>query len=442
MRPSCRACRTRVGTRTCPRSADTSKSPIAWPSRAAFSGEVVLRCSSLKAAICSGVAPGKKRDVKSCRNVGCTVPHPWRASVRTASAVWTSRGAARAPASHKPAVEHEPTHPLRVTHRMRNGHGAALRHPHQHVPLEPRRDERPPPGPGRTRPVEKYGTFTVREAVSARVVADEPPPVRQLRRHRRVGLSRVQLDEVQPVGGLYRAPAPPRSSPTRSGRRPRWCRTGSAARARPAARRSALVPRRAPVGSRAAGRWRTRPARGADPVVRRDSRATAGARGSARRPRGRDRRWPAARGRARAPPRRHGRAGRGAARRERLRPAFGGGNRRGRRGSGARRGAVPRAAPRTTPGSPARRGDSSPSSELPRKSPAASASASVRAPSGSGPVSRRTRIASTSISVASSCTASWLAASRQRPESDTTGLSRDRLQRSAPRGSSTPGQRS
>ena len=76
---SSRAWTTRVGVRTFFRTSTTSTLARASISFAAFSGEVVFRQSSLNQLICSAVAPGTKREVKTCRNAGLSFPQPNRA---------------------------------------------------------------------------------------------------------------------------------------------------------------------------------------------------------------------------------------------------------------------------------------------------------------------------------------------------------------------------
>ena len=63
--------------------------------RAAFSGDVVLRCSSLNHCTCSAVAPGMNSEVKIWRKAGFSWPQPWRMRVSTASAC-SILGASRA----------------------------------------------------------------------------------------------------------------------------------------------------------------------------------------------------------------------------------------------------------------------------------------------------------------------------------------------------------
>ena len=49
--------------------------------RAAFSGEVEIRCISLNHSHCSAVASGIYKEVHSWRNVACSFPQPRRMSV-------------------------------------------------------------------------------------------------------------------------------------------------------------------------------------------------------------------------------------------------------------------------------------------------------------------------------------------------------------------------
>lgn len=68
------------GADTLGRTPRTSKLLAASTRRAAISGAVVLRCSSLKKSICSCVAPGMNSCVYICRNARLFAPHPRRIS--------------------------------------------------------------------------------------------------------------------------------------------------------------------------------------------------------------------------------------------------------------------------------------------------------------------------------------------------------------------------
>lgn len=93
---SLRQCRTNVGARTLRSSSVTSMSSRAIRMRAAFSGVVVVRCSSLNQRACSNVAPGMTmsieyplnwkiraalpsgRDARRCRRIKNTKDKPGR----------------------------------------------------------------------------------------------------------------------------------------------------------------------------------------------------------------------------------------------------------------------------------------------------------------------------------------------------------------------------
>ena len=66
---------------TCGSRSVTSISSKASRMRTAFSGDVVIRCSSLNHCICSGVPPGMNSEVKICRKAGLSWPQPCWISV-------------------------------------------------------------------------------------------------------------------------------------------------------------------------------------------------------------------------------------------------------------------------------------------------------------------------------------------------------------------------
>ena len=69
---------------------------------AAHSGDVVRRCSSLKEAACSCVAPGMNSPVNICRNDGWSAPQPRRIKVVIALRFSFSCGSRFFPPSAKP----------------------------------------------------------------------------------------------------------------------------------------------------------------------------------------------------------------------------------------------------------------------------------------------------------------------------------------------------
>ena len=79
-----------------------SKSLTTSKYRAAHSGEVVLRCSSLKISACSCVPPGMNSPVNICRKLGLSAPHPRRINVTIASRISFSAGARFLPPSANP----------------------------------------------------------------------------------------------------------------------------------------------------------------------------------------------------------------------------------------------------------------------------------------------------------------------------------------------------
>ena len=88
---SFRQCSTSVGTRTNGNRSDTSTSPVACMMRAAFSGEVVIRCRSLNHCHCSAEPSGTNSELKNWRNAGFSRPQPCRISDIMVSACSGSR---------------------------------------------------------------------------------------------------------------------------------------------------------------------------------------------------------------------------------------------------------------------------------------------------------------------------------------------------------------
>ena len=112
---------------------DTLMSPMASLSRTAFSGDVVLRCTSLCQSICSDDAPGIIVEVNICRNAGLSCPQPWRMSSTMALP------SALRPAARVSAVEHKLRNALGMAHRIRDADRAALGDSEQGEPIQARR---------------------------------------------------------------------------------------------------------------------------------------------------------------------------------------------------------------------------------------------------------------------------------------------------------------
>ena len=105
----------------------------------AFSGEVDMRWSSSNQRICSSVASGMKRDVKTRRNTGSSLAQPTRIMLRyVSSSAWPSASRTTGIAADR-AVEHEPRHALRVGDRVGQRDGRAARHAEEREPVEPDR---------------------------------------------------------------------------------------------------------------------------------------------------------------------------------------------------------------------------------------------------------------------------------------------------------------
>ena len=150
----------------------TSKLPAAMRFRTALSGEVEIRSSSLNQSICSLVAPGMNCDVNIWRNAGFSAPSPNVSG--TASpyvAPFRPLTGRASPNRSEAAQQDQMADALRMAHCIGDRYSASLRDAEQCEAFEARsfyhgfevayiRIER------------NVSDFTIRQAVTTRVVAD------------------------------------------------------------------------------------------------------------------------------------------------------------------------------------------------------------------------------------------------------------------------------